>query len=299
MSAKKALALPLALLWALLLVTPALGSTKIGQVAPADPVATCQEGPYDLIEPTVTGGPSYVVPPKGAAVTSWSTTAAAAGGQLEFKVFRKVAEPSTYQVVAHDGPHTLVPSQLNTFAVNIAVQPDDVIGLNDTAATTTTSPVACYFADPPNGYSYLFGDIADGATGVINNPDPGRSLNVAATVALRTSNNFDFGSVIRNKQKGTATLSVDVPGPGTIALTGQGLKTQRPGAGAAASRTVTDKGTVKLLVKAKGKKKRKLNRKGHVKVKANVTFTPNGTSTGDLAGSPKTDTKPIKLVKTG
>jgi len=50
-------------------------------------------------------------------------------------------------------------------------------------------------------------------------------------------------------------------------------------------------GAVKLLIRAKGRAKAKLDRTGRVKVKAIVTFTPTG-------GSPRTQTKRVKLEKT-
>jgi hypothetical protein len=90
------------------------------------------------------------------------------------------------------------------------------------------------------------------------------------------SNQFTFGGVKRNKDNGTAVLTVQVPGPGTLNLTGTGLKPQRSLGGASASKEVSAAGKVKLKIKAKGKKKAKLNETGKVKVKAKVTFTPTG-----------------------
>lgn len=103
------------------------------------------------------------------------------------------------------------------------------------------------------------------------------------------SNVFSFNKLKRNKHKGTATLSVNVPGPGTLSLTGKGVKTQRLG-GATASKVVAAAGAVKLLVKAKGKAKHKLNKTGKARVKASVTFAPTG-------GVPATQTKSVKLIK--
>jgi len=103
------------------LVGPSLSgaSTTIGQLAPGtSPPASCGGGPFDSFNQTVTSGSSYVVPSTGVKVTSWSTNAAAAGvGQqmLEMKIFRKVAEPLTYKVVGHDGPHPITPGVLNSF----------------------------------------------------------------------------------------------------------------------------------------------------------------------------------------
>ena len=57
-----------------------------------------------------------------------------------------------------------------------------------------------------------------------------------------------------------------------------------------ATKTANAAGTVKLTVKSRGKAKKTLNKKGKVKVKASVTFTPS-------AGQPQTETKKLKLVK--
>lgn len=113
-------------------------------------------------------------------------------------------------------------------------------------------------------------------------------------VEISPSNSFYLGKVKRTKHKGTATLTVDVPGPGTLVLTGKGLVKQRPGgaprAVRVAAKTVSAGGKVKLKVRAKGKKKRKLNRTGKVKVKAKVTYTPIG-------ADPNSKVKRIKLIK--
>ena len=103
---------------------------------------------------------------------------------------------------------------------------------------------------------------------------------------------FSFGKLKRNRRNGTATLSVNVPGPGTLALTGKGLVKQRPGDRAlrTVAKAVSAPGTVKLTVRSKGKKNRKLNRTGKVSVKAKVTFTNTG-------GFQLTEAKRIKLVK--
>lgn len=109
------------------------------------------------------------------------------------------------------------------------------------------------------------------------------------TIAPKPTNLFTFGKLKRNTHKVTATLPVNVPGPGSLSLTGSGVKTQR-GGGATASRTVTAAGTVKLLVKATGAKRHRLKKKGKVKVGLNVTFTPT-------YGDPNTRSERVKLIK--
>jgi Ca2+-binding RTX toxin-like protein len=95
-------------------------------------------------------------------------------------------------------------------------------------------------------------------------------------------NDFTFGKVKKNKRKGTAKLTVIVPGPGGLELAGKSLKATSKAAAAA--------GEVKLKVKAKGNKKRKLNQTGKTKVRPAVTYTPSG-------GTSATQDKKVRLVK--
>jgi len=96
------------------------------------------------------------------------------------------------------------------------------------------------------------------------------------------SNDFSFGKVKRNKRKGTAKMTVIVPGPGALVLAGKSLKPTSKEAAAA--------GEVKLKIKAKGNKKRKLNQTGKTKVRPAVTYTPSG-------GTSNTQDKKVRLVK--
>jgi hypothetical protein len=113
----------------------------------------------------------------------------------------------------------------------------------------------------PNGTWSLY--VIDDAGGDGGSTSSG-SISSGWSLDIKTSNVFSFGKVKRNQNKGTATLVVNVPGPGTLSLTGKGVKTQRTGrpAGAAANKAVSAEGTAKLRIKAKGKKKRRLNDTG-------------------------------------
>jgi hypothetical protein len=105
---------------------------------------------------------------------------------------------------------------------------------------------------------------------------------------------FSFGKVKRNKSRGTAVLPVTVPGAGTLALSGKGVAGQQASTSRAASaghRAITSASTVKLLVKGKGKKKRKLNETGKVKLNVAITYTPAG------GGEPGTRSIKVKLKK--
>jgi hypothetical protein len=104
------------------------------------------------------------------------------------------------------------------------------------------------------------------------------------------SNSFSFGRLKLNRRRGTATLVVNLPGPGAVGLAGKGI-VGLP-AQAKASGAVTAAGPLKLTIKAKGKTRRKLNLTGRVGVNATVTYTPTG-------GTPGTQSKHIKLIKRG
>ena len=261
-------------------------SVTLGQLGPTNPPATCSGGSVDFAAPTVASGNSYVVPaPLTGTITSWSHSATAGAGQeYIFKVWRKIADPATYQVVGHDGPRPLTPSVVNTFPANIAVQAGDFIGFHGAAVNH-----ACAFNAGGVMGTYqtrLPSNLNDGESGAFSpfGPTPYR-LNV--TALFNPTNTFTSGGVTRNKKKGTATLAVNLPNPGELIGSGNGAKVAA--AGATISKAVTA-GTAQLLIKAKGKKKRKLNQTGKVKLNVAVTYTPT-------SGDPSTQSVKVKLKK--
>ena len=283
-----ALAASLAALSLTASAAPAVASVTLGQLEAGNPPpANCNNGPVDQVPVAVSSGPSYVVPPGGGVITSWSHNAADGSGQMfELKIFRNVSG-STFQVVAHDGPRPLTPGTLNTFSVQIPVSGGEIVGTNDTA-TANTSANACNYhvsQDPANSLFTQLGDLGDGAsTSFSGHVDDERS-NISAQ--LEPSNAFTFGSVTLNKKKGTATLNLTVPNSGDLSASGDGVKA----AGAARiSKAVTGPGAATLVIRAKGKKKRTLNETGKVKLKVAVTFTPNG-------GNANTQALKVKLKK--
>jgi hypothetical protein len=97
------------------------------------------------------------------------------------------------------------------------------------------------------------------------------------------SNTFHLSKATRNEKRGLAKLTVNVAGPGELKLAKTGsLKGQR-------ERT-EQSGREKLTIKPRGKAKMRLNKRGKAKVKAKVTYTPDG-GTSDIKS------KKIKLVK--
>lgn len=269
----------------------AAASVTIGRLAPA-PSISCAGSTLDLIEPTVRSGTGYVVPsiPSVSAlmISSWSHNGAPAAGTLTavgpltLKVFRKVADPATYQVIGHD-TRDLIPNTLNTFQVRLPVQPGDVIGTNTAQPATS----ACTFSDP--GETYMNGpnpsNLADGESAAFVPGSADRSVNVSAVVS--PSNLFTLGKAKLNKKSGTATLTATVPNPGELTGSGNGVSAA---SAAVISKAVSAPGDVQLLIKAKGKKKKKLNKKGKVKVNATITYTPTG-------GDPSSQSIKLKLKR--
>lgn len=263
----------------LLSAAPAQASLTLGQAMPSGATSqNCGPSSGAYVQSTVTNGTSYAVPSNGVRITSWSTRAVAtAGQQVRFFVFRPLGG-DTYMSVAHDGPKTLTPNSLNTFQVNIAVQPGDRLGLD--AYVATNFPTACGFLVPGETgefISYPNPPPVDGASGTFTS-DPGNRVNISAQVEV--SNAFSFAGTTRNKKKGRATTTVNVPGPGTLAVGGKGLVTQS---------THTFGGSVALGVIPNKKTRKKLLKKGKVRVTPAFTYTPDG-------GTANTQPEPVKLI---
>jgi hypothetical protein len=268
---------------------PAGAAVTIGQLAPGSAAALCTVQDRDFIQPSVTSGNTYVVPPLPPAsalvVTSWTHNSSGnLGQQLSMKVFRHVTG-ATWSVVGHDGPRALVSGGTsgNTFSTSIAVKPGDVLGVNSVNANTANN--ACAFG--VSGEEFLAGPspggLADGDSGSFST-FPNARLNITAVVA--PSNAFSLGAITRNKKKGTATLTANVPNPGELTGSGKGVKVA---SAAVITKTVTP-GAVKLTIKAKGKKKTTLNETGKVKVNPKITYTPTG-------GTAATQSRKVKLNK--
>ncbi len=87
----------------------------------------------------------------------------------------------------------------------------------------------------------------------------------------------------KNKRRGTAELTLEVPAPGTLALT-QTKKVKGAGLRAEAA------GEVTLPIKPRGKAKKKLAEHGKVKVGVEVTYTPDG-------GEPEAQVATLRLKR--
>lgn len=94
---------------------------------------------------------------------------------------------------------------------------------------------------------------------------------------------FLFTKLKRNRHKGTAKLTVKVPGAGELRLAkNQKVKGKH--------RSAEGEGTVNLPIEPRPKARKRLRRKGEAKVNARVSYTPNG-------GPPNTQTKKLRLKR--
>jgi trimeric autotransporter adhesin len=83
------------------------------------------------------------------------------------------------------------------------------------------------------------------------------------------SNVFTVAAVTRNLVAGTAKLTINTPGRGTLTLSGSGVRRVKVATSPSAR-------TTKLTVEAAGKARLTLNRLGHITVKPTITFAPTG-----------------------
>lgn len=241
---------------------------------------------------------NFVLPEVGANVTSpitgmivrWRITQAT-GGPFRLRVLAP-GGGTTYTSVGTTEPRTPLGTDTQSFPATLPISAGQLIGLDLTTASDQIGVASIGVSGATYGsWSPLLADGETRALTFFGSSDTEIGFN--ADVATIPSNADTLGKVKLNKHKGTATLAVTVPGPGTLSLTGKNVKPQRSTREATASQAVTAAGTVKLRIKPKGKAKKKLNKSGKAKVKVSVTYTP----TGDAPGSPNTQTKRVKLVK--
>ena len=135
-----------------------------------------------------------------------------------------------------------------------------------------------------SGIDESFIPVAAGSTpfGVAVDALPSMPAPPPSSMSMLPSNAFSFGKLKLNKKKGTATLTVLVPGAGRLALSGKGVK--------GVQRSVARAGPVTLPIAPTGRAKGVLSKSGKVMLKAVITFTPTGRT-------PSTEDKTVRLVR--
>ena len=86
----------------------------------------------------------------------------------------------------------------------------------------------------------------------------------------KKGSSISVGKVTNDTKKGTARLGIEVPQPGSLVVSGPGIKK--------VSGHPTGPGEVQVLIKAKGKALKALKQKGKVTVEVTIKLSgPNGT----------------------
>jgi hypothetical protein len=240
-------------------VSAADASVTIGQLPSGPPSDTCTTSGLDYLQPSVTGGSLYVAREAGT-IVSWSTNSSGSGATYVLKVFRRTTDPDSFQVMAHSPAHVLT-AGLNTVPVSLHVDSGDMLGYHETGPANS-----CTFFQPGDNVLNRPGDLADGTSGVFA-PQNDVRLNLSAV--LVPDNAFSFGTITRDRKRGTATITLLTTNPGLVSIAGKGMKKR-------ASKDLAVKGEVTFSIAAVGKTKRKLARKGKVVVTPRVTFFPIG-----------------------
>jgi hypothetical protein len=170
-----------------------------------------------------------------------------------------------------------------SYAVQPPIRIGDYIGLDCCDAL----PEAKFFVfDTSEVRSEWQPSLVDGGTGRTPGFFP-NTVEIALNADIEPTSAFTVDAITRNKKKGRATVTATVPNPGELTGAGKGVTVANA---AVVSKTVTKPGSVQLLIKATGKKKKKLNSTGKVKVNPTITFTPTG-------GDPATQSVKVKLKK--
>jgi hypothetical protein len=99
----------------------------------------------------------------------------------------------------------------------------------------------------------------------------GTAITATGTTLVKARNEISIGKLSRNRRLGTATLLVTVPEPGTLVVTGKGIKK-------ATLRTAKG-GTLKVPIKPSAKGRKGLNERGKLKSKLRIAYSPVGGDT--------------------
>jgi hypothetical protein len=96
----------------------------------------------------------------------------------------------------------------------------------------------------------------------------GRTIASTATLLVKARNFFKIGKLKRNPKKGTGTLTIAFPEPGAFTVSGKGIKK--------VSVRAAKGGSVQVPIKAAGKGRKTLGKRGKLKALLKVEYSPVG-----------------------
>ncbi len=233
--------------------------------------------PLTLVNRALPEPGANVTSPVTGVIVRWRITDAS-GGPFRLRVLTP-AGGTALQGAGTSGPQAPSGVATQTFPVRLPIAAGQVIGVDNSNGGDLLGGAKVSGA----GFGVWIPALADGATGSPFGLGAGLEVGFNADVATDR-----LGKLKRNTRRGTAKLLVHVPGPGRLTLRGKGVRRHRPARAASP-------GKVRLLIRAKGRKKKTLLNRGKVKLKVKVAYTPSG----GLPGVPNTQRKKVKLVKKG
>ena len=282
------------------------GATTIGQSPPplGLPLPDCTPAPtaHDVVQLANATGNGYVIPPGGGVITAWSRSTAKGSATVRLRVFSPASNATSITPLAESDLERLTATSPASFPTRIPVSGGELLGYSEliTDATSlclySTGQAADSLAAATTGPLGQAETVSPSVTGYLENvsavlePDAdgdgyGDETQDLCPIEADTHaacNDFTIGKPELNRKRGTAELEVSAPGPGTLDLSGEDV--------AARHVVVSPAGIVTLEVKPWGAAKRKLGRKGKVKLNLTVTYTP-------IHGDPATQVKRVKLKK--
>lgn len=268
---------------------PAVGqaATTIGQAPPTDgTLQDCTSGgqTLDAAQLATATGNGYVVPAGGGVITSWTSTITGTG-TVRLRVFDPSSTTAEVTPVAQSDAIDLATAQPGPHPTRIPVKGGEPIGF----ALNTTNSHGCIAPGGSNGNVITIGPYgAIGQPQATSGPMATTLINMAATVEPDADGDgygdetqdscptdptahencsaaFTVGKTKRNTKKGTATISIGVPGAGVLKLTGKYVAPTTKAPAAA--------GEVTLNVKPRGNAKRQLKRNGKANVRVLISYT--------------------------
>jgi hypothetical protein len=105
----------------------------------------------------------------------------------------------------------------------------------------------------------------------------GTTTTTTGTTLVKARNDITVGKLSRNRRLGTATLELTVLEPGSAVLTGKGIKK--------ATARFEKGGTLKVALKPTAKGRKGLNKRGSLKAKLRISYSPVGGDTNTIRHS--------------
>jgi hypothetical protein len=229
----------------------------------------------NLALPGSNQAPDGIVSPANGVVSNWSYRSGAPSAQ---PIRLRVLHPAGGLSFTGAGTTPSVPvfgGIRGLFSANLPIEIGDYIALDANGAQVLATGVAGALQG-----SWTGPPLADGSTrGATASP----GVETMVQVTIQPTNAVRFGAIKRRKTKGTATVAVAVPNAGSLSYTGVGARVTGPAA-------IAGPGQISVSVKARGKKLRRLNKKGTAHVQPQIVFTP-------VLGDVGTTVEKLKLIK--